>query len=136
VRFGVQFNLPLFGDKTAKAQYGRALVEGERIETQRQQVEQSIQVDVRNALQSVHTAEARLRAAAIASENSQKQYESEQRKLDEGQSDIYRVLDRQTALASARSNELRARTELNKAITDLERAMGNTLKENGIETKK
>jgi outer membrane protein TolC len=46
------------------------------------------------------------------------------------------VLDRQTALASARSNELRARTELNKAITDLERAMGNTLKENGIETKK
>ena len=136
VRFGVQFSLPLFGDKTARAQYGRSLVEGERIETQREQLEQGIQVDVRNALQTVHTNEARLRAAAIARENSQKQYESEQRKLDEGQSDIYRVLDRQTALTAARSNELRARTELNKAITDLERAMGNTLKENGIETKK
>jgi HAE1 family hydrophobic/amphiphilic exporter-1 len=135
-RFGLQFSLPLFGDKTARAQYGRSLVEGERIETQRQQVEQTIQVDVRNTLQSVHTAEARLRAAAIARENSQKQYESEQRKLDEGQSDIYRVLDRQTALTAARSNELRARTELNKAISDLERAMGNTLKENGIETRK
>ena len=135
-RFGVQFNLPLFGDKTARAQYGRSLVEGERIETQRQQLEQTIQVDVRNTLQSVHTAEARLRAAAIARENSQKQYESEQRKLDEGQSDIYRVLDRQTALTAARSNELRARTELNKAISDLERAMGNTLKENNIETRK
>ena len=136
VRFGVQFSLPLFGDKTAKAQYGRSLVEGERIETQRQQIEQTIQVDVRNALQSVHTAEARLRAAAIARENSQKQYESEQRKLDEGQSDIYRVLDRQTALAAARSSELRARTELNKAIADLNRATGNTLKENNIETRK
>jgi len=135
-RFGLQFSLPLFGDKTARAQYGRSLVEGERIETQRQQVEQTIQVDVRNTLQSVHTAEARLRAAAIARENSQKQYESEQRKLDEGQSDIYRVLDRQTALTAARSNELRARTELNKAISDLERAMGNTLKENGIEMRK
>ena len=135
-RFGINFNVPLFGDKTAKAQYGRSLVEGERIETQREQLEQGIQVDVRNALQTVHTNEARLRAAAIARENSQKQYESEQRKLDEGQSDIYRVLDRQTALTAARSNELRARTELNKAITDLERAMGNTLKENGIETKK
>ena len=135
-RFGLQFSLPLFGDKTARAQYGRSLVEGERIETQRQQVEQTIQVDVRNSLQSVHTAEARLRAAAIARENSQKQYESEQRKLDEGQSDIYRVLDRQTALTAARSSELRARTELNKAISDLERAMGNTLKENNIETRK
>jgi hypothetical protein len=40
VRVGVQFNLPLFGDKTAGAQYGRSLVEGERIETQRAQLEQ------------------------------------------------------------------------------------------------
>jgi len=135
VRFGVQFNLPLFGDKIARAQYGRSLVEGERLETQREQVEQNIQVDVRNALQSVHTAEARLRAAAVARENSQKQYESEQRKLDEGQSDIYRVLDRQTALASARSSELRSRTELNKAIADLQRATGSTLKDNNIESK-
>lgn len=134
-RIGVQFNLPLFGDKTARAQYGRSLVEGERLETQREQLEQNIQVDVRNALQTVRTAEARLRAAAIARENTAKQYESEQRKLDEGQSDVYRVLERQTALASARSNELRARTELNKAIADLERATGNSLKANDIETK-
>jgi len=135
-RAGVQFNLPLFGDKTARAQYGRSVVEGERLDDQREQIEQTIQVDVRNALQSVRTAEARLRAAAIARENSEKQYESERRKLDEGQSDIYRVLDRQTALSAARSTELRARTELNKAITDLQRAEGNTLKENNIETKK
>jgi outer membrane protein len=135
-RAGLQFNLPLFGDKTARAQYGRSVVEGERLEDQREQVEQTIQVDVRNALQSVRTAEARLRAAAIARENSERQYESERRKLDEGQSDIYRVLDRQTALSTARSAELRSRTELNKAISDLQRATGNTLKENNIETKK
>lgn len=135
-RVGVQFNLPLFGDRTARAQYGRSLVEGERLEDQRQQIEQNIQVDVRNALQAVRTAEARLRAAAIARENSEKQYESERRKLDEGQTDIYRVLERQTALSAARSSELRARTELNKAIADLQRATGNSLKENNIETKK
>jgi HAE1 family hydrophobic/amphiphilic exporter-1 len=135
-RAGIQFNLPLFGDKTARAQYGRSVVEGERLDDQREQIEQTIQVDVRNALQSVRTAEARLRAAAIARENSERQYESERRKLDEGQSDIYRVLDRQTALSVARSTELRARTELNKAITDLQRAEGNILKENNIETTK
>ncbi|MEW6362370.1 MAG: TolC family protein [Pyrinomonadaceae bacterium] len=134
-RAGLQINLPLFGDKTAGAQYGRTLVEGERLELQRAQIEQLIQVDVRNALQAVRTAEARLRAAAIARENSAKQYESERRKLDVGQSDIYKVLDRQTAYAAARSAELRAQTELNKAIADLQRATGNSLKANNIEAR-
>ncbi len=134
-RVGVQFNLPLFGDKTSRAQYGRSLVEGEKLQVQREQIEQNIQVDVRNALQAMRTAEARLRSAAIARENSQREYESEQRKLDNGQSDIYRVLDRQTALTTARSNELRAQTELNKAISDLQRATGNSLKANNIEAR-
>ncbi len=135
VRVGVQFNLPLFGDKTSRAQLGRARVEGERLQTQREQLEQNIQVDVRNSLQFVRTAEARLRAAAIARENTAKQYESEQRKLDSGQSDIYKVLERQTALTTARSNELRAQTELNKSIADLQRATGNSLKANNVEAR-
>jgi HAE1 family hydrophobic/amphiphilic exporter-1 len=129
---GIQFNLPLFGDKTARARLGRSLVEGERIETQREALEQAIQVDVRNAIQAVRTAEARLRSAAISRENTAQQYESEQRKLDAGQSDIYRVLERQTALTTARSNELRAQTELNKAIAELHRATGNSLSANDI----
>ncbi len=132
LRFGINFNLPLFGDKTAKALLGRSRVEAERLETQREQIEQTIQVDVRNALQSIRTGEARLRSAAVARENSVKQYESEQRKLDEGQSDVYKVLERQTALTVARSIELRARTDLNKAIADLERATGNSLIANDI----
>ncbi len=135
IRFGVNFNLPLFGDKTAKAQLGRSLVEAERIETQREQIEQGIQVEVRNAIQAIRTAEARLRSAAIARQNTTLQYESEQRKLDEGQSDIYNVLERQTALTVARSNELRARTELNKAIADLQRATGTTLQDNNVEAR-
>jgi outer membrane protein len=135
VRVGVQFNLPVNGNKTAKAQLGRSLVEGERLQTQREQIEQAIQVDVRNALQAIRTAEARLRSAAIARENSQKQYESEQRKLDAGQSDIYKVLERQTALTQARSGELRAQTELNKAISELQRATGNSLKANNVVTR-
>nr|HMS43478.1 TolC family protein [Pyrinomonadaceae bacterium] len=134
-RVGVQFNLPLFGDKTSQAQLGKTLVQSDQIKTQRAQLEQSIQVDVRNALQSVRTAEARLRSAIIARENTLKQYESEQRKLDAGQSDIYKVLERQTAYINARSNELRAQTELNKAIADLQRATGNSLKANNVEAR-
>ncbi len=133
-RVGLQFNLP-FGNQTANAQFGKSLVQGEQIKTQREQLEQMIQVDVRNALQSVRTAEARLRSAAISRENSDKQYESEKRKLDAGQSNIYSVLERQTAVMTARSNELRAQTELNKAIAELHRATGNSLKANNVEAR-
>lgn len=136
LRVGVSFNLPLFGDKTAEANLGRSLVEAERLETQREQIEQGIQLEVRNALQAIRTREAQLRSAAIARENSERQYASEQRKLDEGQSDVYKVLERQTALTVARSNELRARTELNKAVAELQRATGSTLKANNIEAKR
>ena len=134
-RVGVNFNLPLFGNKTAKANLGKSLVDADRLNTQREQLEQNIQVDVRNALQTLRTAEARLRAATIARDNSQRQYESEQRKLDAGQSDVYKVLDRQTALATAKSNEIRAQTELNKAIGDLQRATGNSLKDNNVQAR-
>jgi HAE1 family hydrophobic/amphiphilic exporter-1 len=131
-RVGVTVNLPL-RNTTAKAQLGRALVDGERIRTQREQLEQLIQVDVRNALQQVRTAESRLRAAASARSASEQQYASEQRKLDAGQSTVFLVLERQTQLAAARGNELRAQTELNKAIAELQRATGNALEQNRVE---
>ncbi len=130
-RIGVQINLPL-RNRTAQAQLGRSLVEGQRIATQREQLEQSIQVEVRNALQAVRSAEARLRAAGIARNASEQQYQSEQRKLDAGQSTVFLVLERQSALTSARGNELKAQTDLNKAIAELQRATGNALTTNSI----
>jgi HAE1 family hydrophobic/amphiphilic exporter-1 len=130
-RVGVTISLPL-RNRTAEAQLGRSLVEGERIATQREQLEQSIQVEVRNALQVVRSAEARLHAAGIARQASEQQYLSEQRKLDAGQSTVFLVLERQTALTTARGNELRAQTDLNKAIAELQRATGNALTTNNI----
>jgi len=130
-RVGVRINLPL-RNRTAEAQLGRSLVEGQRIATQREQLEQSIQVEVRNALQVTRSAEARLRAAVAAREASEQQYTSEQRRLDAGQSTVFLVLERQTALTTARGNELRAQTDLNKSIADLQRATGNALTVNSV----
>jgi HAE1 family hydrophobic/amphiphilic exporter-1 len=130
-RVGVQINLPL-RNRTAEAQLGRSLVEGERIGTQREQLEQTIQVDVRNALQSMRSSEARLRAAVATREANEQQFASEQRKLDAGQSTVFLVLERQTALTEARGRELQAQTDLNKAIADLQRATGNALRVNSI----
>jgi HAE1 family hydrophobic/amphiphilic exporter-1 len=130
-KVGVQISLPL-RNRTAEAQLGRSLVEGERIGTQREQLEQTIQVDVRNALQGMRSAEARLRAAAATREANEQQFASEQRKLDAGQSTVFLVLERQTTLTEARGRELQAQTDLNKAIADLQRATGNALRVNSI----
>ncbi|HVG38024.1 MAG TPA: TolC family protein, partial [Pyrinomonadaceae bacterium] len=130
-RVGVQISIPL-RNRTAEAQLGRSLVEGQRITTQREQLEQSIQLDVRNALQSVRTAESRLRAAAAARSASEQQYASEQRRFEAGQSTLFLVLERQTSLTTARGNELRAQTDLNKATADLQRATGNALEVNRV----
>ena len=130
-RVGVAISLPL-RNRTAEGQLGHSLVEGRRIATQREQLEQLIQVEVRNALQSLSTSEARVRSAAIARATAEQQYESEKRKLDAGQSTVFLVLERQTSLAVARGNELRAQTDLNKAIAELQRATGNSLTANNV----
>jgi HAE1 family hydrophobic/amphiphilic exporter-1 len=131
VRVGVAISLPLH-NRTAEGLLGHSLVEGKRIATQREQLEQLIQVEVRNSLQTVSTTEARLRAAAVARSTAEQQYESEKRKLDAGQSTVFLVLERQTALSVARGNELRAQTDLNKAIAELQRATGNSLTANNV----
>ncbi|HXS00195.1 MAG TPA: TolC family protein [Pyrinomonadaceae bacterium] len=130
-KVGVQISLPL-RNRTAEANLGKSLVEGERIGTQREQLEQTIQVDVRNALQSMRSAESRLRAASAARAANEQQFASEQRKLDAGQSTTFLVLERQTTLTEARGLELKAQTDLNKAIADLQRATGNALRVNSI----
>lgn len=130
-RVGVAISLPLH-NRAAEGLLGHSLVEGQRIATQREQLEQLIQVEVRNSLQSLSTSEARLRSAAIARSTAEQQYESEKRKLDAGQSTTFLVLERQTALAVARGNELKAQTDLNKAIAELQRATGNALTANNV----
>ncbi|MDQ1558669.1 MAG: outer membrane protein [Pyrinomonadaceae bacterium] len=133
-RVGVQLSLPL-RNRTAEAQLGRTLVERDRIRVQREQLEQLIQVDVRNALQVTRTAESRLRAAAVQRSATEQQYQSEQRKFDAGQSTFFLVLERQNALSTARGNELRAQTELNKAVAELQRATGNSLEANQVQVR-
>jgi outer membrane protein TolC len=125
VRFGVQVELPIFNRK-AEAQLALSQEEGAQIKTQRLQLDQLIKVDVRTALQSVRTSEARLRASAEARSASELQYESEVRKYNGGYSTTFLVLDRQVALKNARGVELKGQMDLNKAISELERATGRT----------
>ena len=131
-RVGVTVSLP-FGNRTAKANLGRTLVEADQIRNQKAQQEQTIESDVRNALQSLRSSEARLQAALATRQSAEQLYESEQRQFRAGTSTVFLVQQRQITLVTARGSELQAQTLLNKAVSSFQRATGSTLSANSVE---
>jgi outer membrane protein TolC len=130
-RVGVRVSLPL-RNRTAEANLGASLAQGNRIKDQLAQAEQLIEADVRNSLQAVRSAEARLQSAAATRSSAEQQYESEQRQFRAGTTTVFLVLQRQTDLLAARARELQAQTDLNKAISAFQRSTGRTLEANQI----
>ena len=131
-RVGVRISLP-FGNRTAKANLGRTLVEGNQIKNRQAQTEQIIEADVRNATQALRSAEARLASAASSRSSAQQLYESEQRQFRAGTTTVFLVFQRQNELIAARGRELQAQTELNKSISEFRRATGTRLSANSVE---
>ncbi len=130
-RIGVNIGLP-WGNTVAKANLGRTLVQADRIGNQRAHTEQIIEAEVRNSMQALKSGEARLASALATRQSAEELYESEQRRFRAGTTILYLVLQRQTELLVARSRELQAQTDLNKAISEFQRATGTTLSANNV----
>jgi HAE1 family hydrophobic/amphiphilic exporter-1 len=130
-RVGVAVSLP-WGNTVAKANLGRTLVEADRIVNQRAQTEQVVEAEVRNSLQALRSAEARLASAAASRASAEQLSESEQRQFRAGTTTFYLVLQRQTELLAARGRELQAQTDLNRAISEFQRSTGTTLSANNV----
>ncbi|CAN5425013.1 hypothetical protein BH10ACI1_BH10ACI1_06400 [soil metagenome] len=130
-QFGVRISLP-FKNTVAEANLGKTLVQETRIQSQREKIELQIETEVRNAVQAARSQEARLNAATDSRVAAEQLYESEQRKNLAGTSTTFLVLQRQTDLINARGREVQAQTDLNKAITQYQRAVGTTLDAAGV----
>lgn len=134
-RVGVRISLP-WGNRVAEANLGRTLAEGTQLRNQRAQQEQVIEAEVRNSLQSLKSAEARLASALATRQSAEQLFESEQRQFRAGTTTFYLVLQRQTELLAARSRELQAQTDLNKSISEFQRSTGTTLSANNVTVSK
>src|SRR6185436_11033166 len=93
----------------------------------------TVQVDVRNALQSVVASKMRYEAAQAGALAAEAQYNGEVERYRAGLSTNFVVLQRQTDLSVARGTEVRALTDYNKALADLQRVTGMTLTTNNVE---
>jgi outer membrane protein TolC len=131
ITVGVAIQFP-FKNKTAEANLAGARIQKEQLLASTRSQEQLIEVDVRNSAQAVESARQRVLSARDARTNAELQLEGEQRLYQVGRSTTFLLFQRENALANARASELRAETDYNKAIADLQRATSTTLRANNV----
>ena len=124
-------NIPL-ENNAARGLKQIASQEEDQADLQSQGLDQRIESEARNALQTYQSALSRLSSASQARSAAEAVYASEVRKFHNGESTTYLVLQRQVELAQARGQELQAQTDLNKAVVELQRVQGTILTDNGV----
>lgn len=128
---GVNIQIP-FRNKTAEANLAGARIQQTQTEALRRSQEQIVEVEVRNAAQSVETTRQRVLTARAARQSAEVQLEGERRLYQVGRSTTFLLIQRENELANARNQEIRAETDYNKALAELQRATSTTLRANNI----
>ena len=129
---GITFEFP-FRNTTAKANLAGARIQQQQTDAQTRLQEQTIVADVRNAVQAVETSRQRVLTARRARANAEIQLEGERRLFEVGRSTTFLLFQRENALTNARNAEIRAETDYNKSLSDLQRASSTTFRINNIE---
>ena len=129
---GMTFSFPL-RNRTAKANLDGAKVQEHQIEAQLRGQEQTIIVDVRNAVQAVETTRQRVLTARRALENAQIQLDGERKLYDNARSTTFLLLQRENTLTNAKNSVIRAETDYNKALADLQRVTSTVFRVNHIQ---
>ncbi|MGH9949307.1 MAG: TolC family protein, partial [Pyrinomonadaceae bacterium] len=129
---GVTISFPL-RNQTAKANLAGARIQKNQIDTQIRAQEQTVIVEVRNAVQAVETSRQRVLSARRARESAEIQLDGERKLYDAGRSTTFLLFQRENALTNARNSEIRAETDYSKALADLHRSTSTTLGVNNID---
>jgi HAE1 family hydrophobic/amphiphilic exporter-1 len=129
---GVTFSFPL-RNSTAKANLAAAKITTEQVAAQTRGQEQQVIVDVRNAVQAAETARQRVLAFRRARQAAEIQLDGERKLYEAGRSTTFLLFQRENALTNARNSEIRAETDYNKALADLQRATATSFRANNIQ---
>ncbi len=129
---GVTISFPL-KNKTAKANLAIAEIQKTQIDARTRTQEQAVVAEVRNAVQAVESARQRVLASRRATENADIQLKGEQKLYEAGRSTTFLLFQRENALTNARNSEIRAETDFNKALAELQRVTSTTFEANNIQ---
>ena len=131
---GMQFDWTV-RNRTARESLAQVNLLDRALALQRARAEQAIEAEVRNSLQALRTAEQRIVAAEASVKAAKEKLDSEQRLFETGESTNFLALTRQNEYADSQRRNLVARLDFNKAIAQLQQALGVTLESNNISLK-
>jgi outer membrane protein TolC len=129
---GARFSVPI-SNAGARARHRNARAEVEQSVLSMKDLEQTIMAQIDDAIKFAKVSLLRVKATRAAREYAEAALEAEAEKLANGNSTSFEVLRLQRDLTSARSAEIAALTEYNKALAALAQSEGSTLQRHAIE---
>ena len=129
--YGIVLSFPLSNTK-AKNDLKASKVQKEVLLLQLKQVEQRIIVEIDNAVRQARTAFEKIESTRQARLYAESALDAEQKKLENGRSTSFFVLQLQRDLTAARSAEIRALADYNKTLANLALSEGTTLEKSNI----
>lgn len=128
---GIQLNIPL-RNRAAQAVQIRSELEYQQAQMRLAQIENQVQVEVRNAQFTVQQNRASVDSARAAVELARQSLDAEQKKFQFGTSTTTLVLQYQSQMATSESTLVNAMVAYEKSRIELDRATGTLLDHNGI----
>ncbi|HUU43306.1 MAG TPA: TolC family protein [Planctomycetota bacterium] len=127
----VTVEIPL-GNRSARADYLKARLAKRQAVYELDNLQQEVIIDVKREARQVMTNLKRIRSTRLARELAEERLKAEEEKFKVGEAVILDVLEAQTLLAEAESNERRAIVDYNKSRIALEAAKGTLLERNRV----
>ena len=129
--YGAQLSMPL-SNVGARNNYKAGKVTLQQLLLQLKQLEQTVMVDIDNAVKQAQSDFQGVEASRQARIYAESALDAEQKKYNVGKSTTFTVLQLQNTLTSDRAAEIRALADYNKDLANLAAAEGSTLDRNGI----
>jgi outer membrane protein len=123
---GLTLTMPL-RNRSAQADSARAQFDERQLQVQYRQTENTIVINVRNAIIALAQDRSQVAAAEKARNLAQQTLDAEQKKYQLGSSTSYQVVLRSRDLTAAQGTALRAQANLAEALVNFNQAMGRTL---------
>jgi outer membrane protein len=132
--YGVILDIPL-GNRGARAKYGAAKAQQSQWLVEYKRLEQSIMVEIDDAVKLIRSSFERIEATRAARTFAEEALSAEQKKLENGKSTSFLVLQAQRDLTVRRSEEIRALADYNNALAALSNREGTTFERHKIVVK-
>jgi HAE1 family hydrophobic/amphiphilic exporter-1 len=130
--YGGKLTMPL-GNISARNQLKAGKATEKQLLLQLKQLEQNVMVEIDNAVKAAQSAWESADATKQARIYAEAALDAEQKKYAVGKSTTFTVLQLQNNLTSARSQEIRALADYNKALANLAAAEGSTLQRQNLD---